>query len=429
MASIKDNLNTLGQLFSGLAEDNMRSNDKMMDMAGSFIKSATIDNPLAKLLSEAIANKSIQPAMNDLRNSAIGTEQRLQQAGMRNVDPTKPQTLEELKSEEGKKALKKFFSQSAQEILQQPGGDKIIADSIGIQQTNQYNSLSSQQNLLQFLASGGSIPGNNIVENNNKQINSLVTSSQNNLESNNNQEANNIDKNINSKQKKPNFFQRFAKGFVEGGLAATAPELLQFRQQEEQAKAELQKDLINSQSKILQDQIESIEKRSTELIDTIYKPQSPELNTKLSQIESALNAVDQIVTKLNIVVDENSGEINLGNKDLLNNKNFLNKNRQELIRLRDVYINKALRRDTGAAIGVEEEKQFKKTYGFDIGVKSYLQNPEVIAKSILEAQDQLSRDRRRLSPTDDLKVKFDAMVKDGHSPRDVAKYLIEIGQF
>lgn len=39
--------------------------------------------------------------------------------------------------------------------------------------------------------------------------------------------------------------------------------------------------------------------------------------------------------------------------------------------------------------------------GFDIGLKAFFQNPEVIAKSIVESQSQLLSDRSRLSPNEE----------------------------
>ena len=144
-------------------------------------------------------------------------------------------------------------------------------------------------------------------------------------------------------------------------------------------------------------------KRRDELFKSIESPMSSEAAKSLSQIESSLTALDNINSILGVTMDEKTGEVRIKNAQQLKNPNFLNKNRQALKRARDVFINKSLRRDSGAAISKDEEKSFKRIYGFDVGMSSYLKNPEVIAKSLVESQQQLSRDRLRLSPNEEMK--------------------------
>ena len=169
------------------------------------------------------------------------------------------------------------------------------------------------------------------------------------------------------------------------------------------------------------EQKQAVTKRMDEFFDPILRkePQSPELNKTLSQIELSINALDNITNLLQIDFNEATGEINMKNKELLRSKDFRDKNRQSLIRARDMFINKTLRRDSGATVGEEEEKAFKRIAGFDIGIKSYFQNPDVIAQAIVESKQQSLRDRSRLLPNETRDREIKALLQQGHSKESI----------
>lgn len=146
----------------------------------------------------------------------------------------------------------------------------------------------------------------------------------------------------------------------------------------------------------------------------------------LSLVESALTGIDDITNLLKISSDEN-GNITVGNAGLLKDMNFLNKNRQQLQRARDLYINKTLRRDSGAAIGKKEEDDFKKIIGFDIGMKSFMQNPKVIAKAMLESRDQLKKDRANLDPNSESRKFKQFLEAKGLTPAQQKQVMGEAG--
>lgn len=173
---------------------------------------------------------------------------------------------------------------------------------------------------------------------------------------------------------------------------------------------------------------EAEQKRMNEFFDPILRPEAmtSEASKTLSQIESALTGIDNINKLLDISVD--NGKVSIGNKKLLTSKNFVNKNRQALIRARDVFINKALRRDTGAAIGKEEEAQFRRTFGFDVGVGSFLKNPEVIAQSLVESQEQLIRDRNRFLPNEQRNREVKSLLKQGFTKKQIFEELEKRGE-
>lgn len=201
------------------------------------------------------------------------------------------------------------------------------------------------------------------------------------------------------------------------------------RQQSEQIRFAREEGLTAAEQQNL---ISGFEKEQFKLIqsranDFLKAKRTPLATGKdLSLVESSLNAIDNVIDILGISADE-QGNVNIANKSLLSNKNFLNKNRQNLIRARNAYINKALRRDTGAAIGKDEEKQFRETYGFDVGLKAFFQNPDVIAKAILESKDQFIRDRQRLNPSGRINSIHDQLIARGYSPQEAAQAMAEEG--
>lgn len=148
---------------------------------------------------------------------------------------------------------------------------------------------------------------------------------------------------------------------------------------------------VSAQGKLIENETKYRDEMFKKLLDPVGN------SKELSYVESALTGLDNVMNILGISTDE-AGNVVIANQGLLKNPNFLSKNRQALKRSREVYINKALRRDSGAVIGKEEEKIFNQTFGFDIGMGSFMKNPEVIAKSLIESQDQLKRDRQNLSP-------------------------------
>jgi len=147
----------------------------------------------------------------------------------------------------------------------------------------------------------------------------------------------------------------------------------------------------------------------------------------LSLVESALTGIDDITKLLGVQSDAN-GNVTLTNEKLLRNPNFLSKNRQQLQRARDLYINKTLRRDSGAAIGKKEENDFKNIVGFEIGMKSFMQNPKVIAKAMLESKDQLIRDRGRLSPNEKQRSLVTGLRAKGFKDPEIYAYLQRSGE-
>jgi hypothetical protein len=166
-------------------------------------------------------------------------------------------------------------------------------------------------------------------------------------------------------------------------------------QPEEQAKLEAAKS--GKEAELMAKQAERVAKSKSEFFKAINEPLSTA--KELSMLESAITGMDTVINMLDIKTD-NNGVVSVGNRWLLSDNNFLSKNRQEIIRARDMYINKLLRRESGAVIGKEEEKSAKERLGFDVGLKSLFQNPKVIAKVLLETRAQSLQDRERLSPNE-----------------------------
>jgi hypothetical protein len=182
------------------------------------------------------------------------------------------------------------------------------------------------------------------------------------------------------------------------------------------------------EKEMLQAQIAS-NKLNLERRDKFFEGINQPLTTtkELSFVESALTGIDNVSNLLGITQDPKTGVVSVTNKDLLRSKNFLSKNRQQLKRARDAFINKSLRRDTGATIGEKEEKEFQKTFGFDIGINAFMQNPDVIAKSLIESKDQLMRDRGRLSPNEETR-NLVAQLSGRYSKAEIYDYLTRTGR-
>lgn len=189
--------------------------------------------------------------------------------------------------------------------------------------------------------------------------------------------------------------------------------------QKEKYKSDLESQ--KEQKKLEAEQQKERQSRMNSIFDPILSPKPIDSTTanNLSFIENSLTALDNMNNILGINYDDKTGTISVKNKDKLKDPVWLSKNRQELIRARDIYINKSLRRDTGAAIGKDEEKAFRKTFGFDVGVKSWLKNPEIIAKSLVESQQQLMRDRSRLLPNEQRDNEIKMLLKQGFTKEDI----------
>lgn len=170
------------------------------------------------------------------------------------------------------------------------------------------------------------------------------------------------------------------------------------------------------------------QKKDTERMDNFFKEINQPLSTQkdLSFVEGALTGVDDITNLLGISMDD-KGTVSIKNEGLLKDPNPFGAKRQELKRARDVFINKALRRDTGATIGKEEEKQFKDTFGFDIGMGAFKQNPKVVAKSILQVKNQLLRDRANLSPNQKIRDIVGTLRSEGFKDKDIYAKLKDRG--
>ena len=165
--------------------------------------------------------------------------------------------------------------------------------------------------------------------------------------------------------------------------------------------------------------------RQSKFFENINQPLSSA--KELSLVESALTGIDDITNILGVQADQN-GKVTVKNAGLLKDMNFLKKNTQQLKRARDLYINKTLRRDSGAAIGKKEENDFKEIVGFEIGMKAFMQNPEVIAKSMLESKDQLVRDRNRLSPNEKQRSLVSGLRSRGFKDPEIYDYLSRNGE-
>ena len=142
---------------------------------------------------------------------------------------------------------------------------------------------------------------------------------------------------------------------------------------------------------------ERYDKDKNEFFKVIDRPFSGESVKQLSMIETSLTNLDTIKGLLGVKSDEQGNAV-MENSELLKSQSWLSKHKQALQRARDTYVNKILRRDSGAVISLEDVKEAEKTIGFKLDLRSYFQNPEVIAKSLIESSDQLQRDRGRLAP-------------------------------
>jgi len=180
-----------------------------------------------------------------------------------------------------------------------------------------------------------------------------------------------------------------------------------------------EKDILEQTGKFAIERQKIEIKQDDAFIKAIREPISAETVKALNQTEFALTALNDITELLGITTDPETGFVDITNKSLLRNANFLNKQRQTLKRARDIFINKSLRRDSGAVISKDEEVAFRKTFGFEIGMKAFLQNPEVIAKAIIDSQNQLTRDRNRLAPNDSKRQEFQSLIDQGFSERQI----------
>lgn len=170
------------------------------------------------------------------------------------------------------------------------------------------------------------------------------------------------------------------------------------------------------------------EKANTEMYNKAYdKLVEPLTSAKeLSQVESALTGIDNITSLLGIGKDEN-GNVSVANAGLLKDARWMSKNRQELLRARDLYINKVLRRDSGATITPQDEKIAGKSIGFNVGASAFLQNPNIVAKAIMENRDQLIRDRQNLSPNSATRKFIQDAKAAGASDAEIKAYLAKKG--
>ena len=173
----------------------------------------------------------------------------------------------------------------------------------------------------------------------------------------------------------------------------------------------------------------TLEKDALTRRDAYFKSINEPLSSAkdLSLTESALTGIDDITNLLGIKSDA-QGNVTIANEKLLRSNNWLSKNRQQLERARNLYINKTLRRDSGAAIGKKEENDFKNIVGFDIGMKAFMQNPKVIAKAVLESKDQLTRDRNRLSPNEKQRGLVTGLRDRGFKDAEIYEYLQRTGE-
>jgi len=138
--------------------------------------------------------------------------------------------------------------------------------------------------------------------------------------------------------------------------------------------------------------------RQDKFWETYDKGLTSETNKQLSLLDTALTSADDIIDILGIGLDDN-GYVTVKNAGMLKDPNFFNKNRRALTKARDIFVNKLLRRDSGAAITPDEMKQASQMFGFQLGnIKALAQNAEVIGKVILQTKDQLTMDRNRLVP-------------------------------
>jgi hypothetical protein len=222
-----------------------------------------------------------------------------------------------------------------------------------------------------------------------------------------------------------------------GGLLQENPSMTLQRQQafaltpqgeKMKAEANLPAELAKEQIKTMGTFATKDLERRDKFFGSLSEPASGETVKQVSLIEKGLTGIDNMSQLLGISMDNNTGKVSINNADLFRNKNFLDKNRQSLQRARDVYINSILRRDSGAAIGKEELKNFEKIMGFDIGMKAYLQNPEVIAKSIMESKLQLQRDRGRLIPNEETRQLTNAWTQAGFSKEEQWDELKRLGR-
>jgi hypothetical protein len=167
--------------------------------------------------------------------------------------------------------------------------------------------------------------------------------------------------------------------------------------EKQKAELEIKKETAKGSATIEAKKMELREKRKDEFRKSINEPLSSAKD--LGLVESALTGIDNVTQLLDIGIDDN-GVPTLKNKNLLKNKNFLNKNRQSLVQARDQYIAKSLRLESGAVIGEKELKTFKEQFGMDLGWGSFTKNPELIARIVLEQKDQLLATRGRMSPNE-----------------------------
>lgn len=204
-------------------------------------------------------------------------------------------------------------------------------------------------------------------------------------------------------------------GLVAAGGGSPAP-VLGMAQKRMEIAGESQKEL----NKLMVENEKERKNRQIKFFENLNQPLSSAKD--LSLTESALTGIGTVTNLLGVEADA-SGNVSIKNPSLLKDINWLKKNRQELMRARDLFINKTLRRDSGATITKDDEKAASKSLGFDIGWGSFMQNPSVIAKSLLESKDQLLRDRNRLSPDEETRQIYQKLKAANVSNDDIYAYL------
>lgn len=147
---------------------------------------------------------------------------------------------------------------------------------------------------------------------------------------------------------------------------------------------------------------------------------------ELSQVEGAITALDDITNILGISVDK-TGTAKIKNRKLLGDPVWVRKNRPGLLRARDLFINKTLRRDSGATITPADEKAAARSIGFNVGASAFLQNPDLIAKSIVSSREQLLRDRTNLSPNSTTRLFVQEAKAQGATDAQIKQYLAQKG--
>lgn len=161
--------------------------------------------------------------------------------------------------------------------------------------------------------------------------------------------------------------------------------------------------------------------------DTFKQLQTPLTSAKdVGLVERTITSLTDVTSLLQISIGPD-GKVQIGNKSLLTNKNIFSRDRQALKRARDGFVRSALRLESGAAIGEKEEKDFQKTFGFQIGLTAFARNPEVIARSLLQLQQNFESQRANLNPNSKVRQMNQEMAARGVSPAVRKQILAEGG--